>query len=186
MAALLRRNTASLANVQVVESSLEDFGVDSTYDLLISADAWHWVDPDRRWQLCLDHLGPRGVVAVFSHVVVPTRIEQRNALAAALQPAPRRGGHTEVPAPPEETPPGPEMAAHPALVDQVSRHYERQRTVSIPDFIAQLSTESVFRILPADERDRLFSNVGDHLRASGLEVPIMIHTRLHMARRGLA
>jgi SAM-dependent methyltransferase len=68
MAGVLRRRFAGDRLVTVTVSRFEDWtppvgGV----DLLASAQAWHWVDPERRTRLAADTLSPGGVLAIFGH-----------------------------------------------------------------------------------------------------------------------
>lgn len=183
MADLLRRNTASRPTVQVVETSFEGMLPGRRFDLLISADAWHWTDPDRRWQLAIERLRPGGAIAIFSNFVVLTTPEQRAALATALTPHPHRGGHLDAPdVPTADVWPGTEMAKHPMLRDVAARHYKRRRVLPVGDFVDQLSTESTFRILDEAQRNRLFETVRAGLAAVGLDVRVTVHTLLHLAR----
>lgn len=62
MAGVLRR---TVAGVTVVESPFEDWRPDRPYELLYSAQAWHWVDPGRRADLAWAALAPGGVFAPF-------------------------------------------------------------------------------------------------------------------------
>jgi SAM-dependent methyltransferase len=48
LAAVLRAK--QLANVTVVESRFEDFGA-GDFDIVLAAQAWHWIDPARRFAL---------------------------------------------------------------------------------------------------------------------------------------
>ena len=66
MAAVARRNCASYPSVEIVESDFEDWdpgGPDVR--ILYSAQAWHWIDPERRYQYARAALRPSGVLAAF-------------------------------------------------------------------------------------------------------------------------
>ncbi|MBL7259054.1 class I SAM-dependent methyltransferase [Paractinoplanes lichenicola] len=65
MAEVLRRN---LPGVEVVESAFEDWTPPRPYGLLVSGQAWHWVDPARRADLAFAALAPGGLFAPFWNV----------------------------------------------------------------------------------------------------------------------
>jgi SAM-dependent methyltransferase len=69
MAALARRATSGHP-VQVEERPFEDWdGEAGSFDLVVSAQAWHWIDPERGPALARRALRPRGVLAVWwNHV----------------------------------------------------------------------------------------------------------------------
>ena len=55
-------------NVTVHTTTLEAFAFEpGTFDALVSATAYHWVDPDRRWTLAASALKPGGVLALLTH-----------------------------------------------------------------------------------------------------------------------
>ena len=184
MAAVLIRRVAGHPHVRVVTSSLEDHAPSDRWDILLSAEAWHWVDPARRWQLALDHLTTGGVIALCWHYDRPARSEQRAAVADALQPTPELGGHQG--APPAEsladTWPATEMAAQPALTNLRQHGYHWSRTVSVADFVGQLSTQSSFRTLSEARRTQLLDRVAAGLSSVASDVSLEVETRLYLAR----
>jgi SAM-dependent methyltransferase len=71
MAALARRRLAAFADVTVETSTFEDWNDRGRrFDVLVSAAAWHWVDPAVGWSRAYDVLRPGGWMALFGHVVV--------------------------------------------------------------------------------------------------------------------
>jgi SAM-dependent methyltransferase len=68
MAALLARRFDGDDLVSVEVCRFEDWDPPAGgVDVLASAQAWHWVDPDRRTELAHRALAPGGVLAVFWH-----------------------------------------------------------------------------------------------------------------------
>jgi SAM-dependent methyltransferase len=68
MATVLRARMADHAGAEVVVSRFEDWQPPSGgVDLLYSAQAWHWVDSQRRWRLAAAALAPGGAMAIFGH-----------------------------------------------------------------------------------------------------------------------
>jgi SAM-dependent methyltransferase len=67
LAAIARRNLAGFDNVAVVVSAFEDWAPpDTPFDLVLSATAFHWLDPDTRMTRTADVLRPDGVAAIVS------------------------------------------------------------------------------------------------------------------------
>jgi SAM-dependent methyltransferase len=65
MAAMLHRNVPA---VPIVTTQFETWTPDRRYGLLYSAQAWHWIDPERRTELAYAALAPGGLVALFWNV----------------------------------------------------------------------------------------------------------------------
>jgi SAM-dependent methyltransferase len=71
MAALARRNLASLENVEVEISTFEEWDDRGRrFDALVSASAWHWVDPSVGWARAYRLLPSWGSVALLANIVV--------------------------------------------------------------------------------------------------------------------
>jgi SAM-dependent methyltransferase len=63
-----RQNLAGFPGVQIVVSAFESFqpSVGVTYDLVLAATAWHWVDPTLRYRRAWELLRPHGHLAFWS------------------------------------------------------------------------------------------------------------------------
>jgi SAM-dependent methyltransferase len=71
MAALARQRLGSLDNVQVENSSFEDWhDRGRRFDLLLAAASWHWVDPSVGWPKAHAVLHPGGWMALIGNIVV--------------------------------------------------------------------------------------------------------------------
>jgi SAM-dependent methyltransferase len=71
MAGLAARNCEAFPMVKVKVSSFEDWPLEpDAFDLLFSAQAWHWVDPAVRWQKAAAAL-VRGGTLGFSGIAPP-------------------------------------------------------------------------------------------------------------------
>src|SRR3954449_1125143 len=81
MAAELRRN---VPGVRVVGSTLEEWSPDRGYGLLYSAQAWHWVDEDRRNDLAAAALARGGTLALFWNKFLLEDTPLRAALTAVF------------------------------------------------------------------------------------------------------
>jgi hypothetical protein len=78
MAEVLRRN---VPGARVIVSPFEEWRPDRGYGLLVSAQAWHWVDPERRAELAWAALAPGGLFAPFWNVYLTTDPALHAALA---------------------------------------------------------------------------------------------------------
>jgi SAM-dependent methyltransferase len=71
MAALARQRLATFDNVDVEDSTFEEWNDGGRrFDVLVAASAWHWVDPSIGWPRAHDVLRAGGWMALLGHVVV--------------------------------------------------------------------------------------------------------------------
>ena len=68
MVAIARRNLAAFPRVAVVQGSFEDYAVSpGSFDLVMSATAFHWVDPHVRYRRAAEVLKPGGALGVIGN-----------------------------------------------------------------------------------------------------------------------
>lgn len=79
--------------------------------------------------------------------------------------------------------PKPEMEATPLLRDVESRTYEWRRSMSREEYLGLLDTQSAYRILPDEVRERFFDALGAALPE---QVTHDVVTILHLARSSRA
>lgn len=180
MAALLRdRATERGTEVSVVTAAFEDVPAHGDAALVVSAQAWHWVDPAVRWDRAADQLRPGGRLALFWNreqfaddalIAVNVAAHRRFAPATTVAAGSK----------PEAGPDAPDLITHPALTDPRRREYRSSRTLSSADFIALLNTTSECRILADDARNGLF---GELLRQLPAEIELACTTDLYTAVR---
>ena len=65
--AVARERLEGFPNVSFVEQAFEEWESDEEFDLVISATAFHWVDPKVRYLRASEVLGAKGCLAVFSN-----------------------------------------------------------------------------------------------------------------------
>ena len=179
MAAVLRERVPS---AQVTVGSFEQAPVDSAYDLLVSAQAWHWIDPLVRWTRAAEVLRPGGSLALFWNHDHPADPE----VAARLQAAHDRWTpdiRIDDPLPEGDAAdqwPGPHLAQLSAFTDLESRRYSWQRVLSGQDYVELLSTMSKYRVQSEATRSALLA---DLLDVAGDQVVVSMDTVLYLARR---
>jgi SAM-dependent methyltransferase len=182
MAALLRERCAGRPAVTVTVGGFEQQPADTGYDLLVSAQAWHWVDPHVRWFRAASCLRPGGALGLFWNHDHPASPEVRRGLQAAHDrwtpgivvddPLPEGDVQDEWP--------GPHLAKLASFTDLESRRYRWRRVLSGPEYVELLSTMSAYSIRSAEARAGLFDEV---LTIVGAEVAVSMDTVLFLARR---
>ena len=65
--AVAKEKLKAFPNVSFVEKAFEAWKPEGTFDLIISATAFHWVDPKVRYLKASEVLKPKGSLAVFSN-----------------------------------------------------------------------------------------------------------------------
>ncbi|SNT64364.1 Methyltransferase domain-containing protein [Asanoa hainanensis] len=160
MAAIARRNLAQFPNVTVVASAFEDWQPsDETFDAVLSATAFHWLDPDVRMIKAADLLRPGGALGIVSthHVAGGT-----NAFFADAQRCYERFDPT--------TPPGMQLTADDESPEETAefersarfgpvtfRRYEWQHTCAANEYLNLLMTYSGHRAMAPQARSNLFA-----------------------------
>ena len=165
MIALARANLADYPAVTFTCTDFERFRAPpARYDLLLSATAFHWIDPDIRFRKARDLLKPGGTLALFWHRPVQTAASRD--FIAAVQAIYRRFA-------PEltdgyEVPPAPDVVrteyeelipASGYFADlQIRKHY-----VATPyrarEYVDLLATFSDHQKLDASNRQRLLAAI---------------------------
>jgi SAM-dependent methyltransferase len=189
MAAVLRR---AVPGVRVVETTFEDWRPDREYGLVISAQAWHWVDPARRAALAFEALAPGGLLAPFWNVLLVTDRETHAALAAVDA---RHGlvedgsGHLlyagDVPAEPRPfLVEWPELASTAELfTDLRTLRYRSNRTFTSAEYRAYLLSHSLYRMLDDERREAAVTDAVAVTEARGGRIDFTVVTDVVTARR---
>jgi SAM-dependent methyltransferase len=183
MAAVLARHVAHLPNVDIIQSTFEDYRPDESFGLLYSTDAWHWTEPALRWSLADQALAAGGALALCWN---NGRIDDpalRQAMLDVLAEITPTIVVEDAPAEPARMLtewPGNELAGRPEFEDLVVRIYPSRRTLSGADYLTQMSTRSQLRMLPEPIRSRLLAALTDVFDDV---VPLAIETGLYLARR---
>ncbi len=188
MAAVARRNCAPYPKVEIVESDFEHWDPSgATFGLLYSAQAWHWIDHERRFEYARAALCPSGLLAAFwnrpawgsSPVRDALREVYRN-VAPELEPvgplhpanvSPFRGEDWDA-----------ELAAVAGFDQPEVRSYEWSIDYSGEEFARLLATLSEIRLLEQRERDALLAGVEQAIAGHGGTLTMPMRTKLCLAR----
>ncbi|TYB50409.1 methyltransferase domain-containing protein [Nonomuraea sp. PA05] len=171
---------ANCPDVRVKIGIFEDYTPDRPFALLYSAQAWHWVDPERRWDLAHAALAPSGALALFwNHYLVTDP-----ALRAALAEVDHRHGlsssslHQDTPVRNEES--RHLLAGDPRFTDLDERSYSWTEWYDAARYLDLVRTISAYRILPAERREPMLAELASVL---GDGVDMTFVTELTLARR---
>jgi SAM-dependent methyltransferase len=158
MAAVVRRRLAGLPNVEVVTSSFEDWPLpEEPFDLVISATAWHWIEPDVRVRKSAQALRPGGSLAVISthHVAGGTEDFFVDSQECYERWDPETELGHRLPAPDSVPPGAPDIDAQGGLGAAEVRRYEWELPYRTEEYIALLLTFSGHRAMESGAREAL-------------------------------
>ncbi|WP_238150820.1 class I SAM-dependent methyltransferase [Kribbella sindirgiensis] len=171
------------ADVTTVQSAFEDLPLDRSYDLVYSAAALHWTNPDGRWERMAALVRPGGVFTSFGVPIQLADPALKEAVRAARTPYLVDDGVPSPDGTPEDRPmqwPGTELQQTEWFTDVQQAVIERRLTMSAHNYIGQLSTVSAYLMLPPADRDEVFRRTLETLPET-VEVDAQIH--IHLARR---
>jgi SAM-dependent methyltransferase len=187
MAAVARRNLERFARVEVVTAAFEDWPLPAEpFDLVVSATAFHWIDPAVRVAKSAAALRPGGALATVAthHVAGGSTAFFAEAQACyerfdpSTPPGVRLRPAAEVPFDdPEQDAPGP-------FGPPVFRRYERDLAYSTEEYLDVLRTYSGHRALGPGVREEMLACLGGLIdgRHGGRVVKRYL-TELRVARR---
>ena len=185
LAAIAREKLSDFQRVAVVEETFEAWnGEPAAFDLVFSAQAFHWLDPETRFQKVATVLKPHASLAVFGHARtadhsavgralddVYTRLAPGIDLATAMQWYARAG-------------PIPQLFADSGLFEVVqSRHYPWSSRFRTEDYLNLLRTHSGHNVLPEPQKSELLDAIAREIARFGGEIEVAYETHLHIAQR---
>lgn len=181
MAAVARRRGVAVLAAPFEMCSLPE----EPFDVVVSAQAWHWIDQDVGPGRAAEALRPGGRLALISNGY--ERGEVRDELTAVYERhAPELLEKTFVLGRPAAT----LGAAHAGPIracgcfgDAEERSFLWERTYTRDEWLDQLPTHSDHRMLPADVLARLLADIGDVIDANGGTLTIGHTTELLVAVR---
>ncbi|MEU3353256.1 class I SAM-dependent methyltransferase [Streptomyces sp. NPDC037389] len=190
MAAVLARHCAGMPHVTVETTDFESRRPSGRrFGLLLSGQAWHWVDPEVRWRRAQELLLPGGAIALFWNDWLVADEALRHELRAVhhrhLHGLPP---HSIVDVQPRESVMVPnswvweELQAQEGFTDPEHRLYLSRHTRTTAGIIDLLSSLSSYLILTEETRRALFSDVSRTIDAHGGGLELDTRTGLFLAR----
>ena len=190
MAAVARRNCSAYPDVEIEQCDFEHWDPGGRrFPLVVSAQAWHWVQPAAGFANARNALLERGILAAFWNRVAWDRTDLREALLVAYrQAAPELAADGHMLHPANLCPDGNadwegDVAAVDGLADAEIRHYEWSLNYAAADYVGLLATLSEIRLMEEARRTALLDAVFAAIDAHGEPLMLPMRTRLCLARR---
>jgi SAM-dependent methyltransferase len=172
MAALARQRLAAFGNVEVENSTFEDWDDGGRrFDVLVAASAWHWVDPSIGWRRAHDVLHPGGWMALLGNVVVrrpdePVVYAETADLHERFSPGNPGWGHPPLEDEVRMTDEGWGLVQDPGSLfgPTIVRWYPAVQWFDGDGFADLLRSTSLYRKLDRDVRDPLLDAIAERIR----------------------
>jgi len=187
MVELAERNLSSYPNVTLQCVSFEDLDKSAgDFDLMISASAFHWIDPKTGYQLVANRLARSGAMAIFTHYHPPPYEGFFDAVQDVYQrvvpewPAPREGAPIETTISKHNDAIYRSGAFGPVTV----KTYPWSRDLTTAQYLKLLNAFSEHRLLEPSRRADLFDGVANLIdKAYGGIVSRPYMTTLYFAHK---
>jgi SAM-dependent methyltransferase len=187
LAEVARRNLARFPDVQVVNEAFEAWNPpEEMFDAVVSATAFHWLDPANRVPKCVDVLRPGGSLAIVitHHVARDEDAFFRDAQACYERWDPAFAGDERPPRPADVAVDTTEIESSGRFEPPEVRRYEWVEEYSTTEFLELHSTYSANLVLVDEHRrglDRCLADLIDSRFDGRIEKPYL--NELQVARR---
>lgn len=190
MAAVARQTCRDRPEVSIVVSSFEQWQIPSRarFDLVFSAQAWHWVDASIGYAKAREALRPRGVLALFWNRPTWEDSELRSKLDQIYsRHAPEL--HAKAPGYPGlrardlDQEQAQQIRGSALFDDPDIRVYRWSLPYGSYAYVRLLTTQSDHRMLPAPVRQSLLDAVRDAINRQGGQFTVNYTTTLFLTRR---
>lgn len=187
LAAVAERKLARFPKVEVVVADFEDWPLPrEPFDLVVSATAWHWLDPAVGYQKAAEVLHPDGALAIFGykHIAGGDREFFEQVQECYLRFMSDANPEERLQEPQEYEPDVSQLQASGLFEKPQTRTYVTEETYSRNRYLEVLSTYSGHRALSEKARQGLFDCIGSLIdRSFGGEVRKAYLNYLIVARR---
>lgn len=189
MAALARETCRAYPLVEVRELDFESYRPDASAALLVAAQSWHWVDPQRRYELAACALADGGSLAALWTLPCWERVELREGLRECYgRLAPdmvadfpmHPGSRSERLAGDWSA----EISHSAGFADARVGEHHWSCLYSARDYAALLATHQDHILLDDERREQLLEGVHSVIEAAGGELVMSWRTVVCLARRG--
>lgn len=191
LASIARENLAEFSRVDVVCETFESWPCEpAAFDLVFSAQAFHWLAPELRFARSVEALRPGGSLAVIGNAVVVDRSPHGDAggrLRKTLDDAYARFAPS-INGPPvtawyAEGGPVPELFSNSGCFESVvARRYPWSHHYDTSDYLGLMETHSDHRLLPAEQRQQLHAAIARALEDSGGGIEVFYEANLYIAK----
>jgi SAM-dependent methyltransferase len=185
LAAIARENLRDYAKTEIVCETFEDWRIDpDLFDLVVSAQAIHWVRPELRFNKTADALLTGGSFAILGNSNVYDQCSLRSELDSIYE----RDAPTLLGPPPtawySESGPLRRMFAESRLFEPVvHRQFDWCKTYTTEEYLGLLQTHSNHQMLPPAQLDQLLASIARLIMSSGDRIELSYETHLYLAKR---
>lgn len=185
MARTARDKLVGFPGVRVLESTFEDWPVEGrAFDLVVSAQAFHWVAAEVRFAKASAALGSVGALAVIGNAVVLGRSSLREPIDALYaRHAPSLVGPPATRWYAEEGPVPELFAASQCFGPVTRRRYPWSQSYSSSEYCDLLRTHSDHRLLAKEQLESLIAALSKMVDAHGGRVEVAYDSFLYLAPR---
>lgn len=185
LVALLWQKLAAYPSATILETTFEAWeGRPGLFDLVYSAQAFHWLDPAERYAKSARQLRPGGTLALIGRNFQILDSEIAGALDRIYaEHAPSATPTSKTLWYAEDGPIPDEIAASGEFEPTRIRTYPERKRYSAEDYRAVLESFSDHQRLAAETRARLLDAVGEAIARSGGEIEVALDATLFLARR---
>lgn len=184
MARVAHKRLARFANVEVVSVSFEQWPLQpASFALVMSAQAFHWVSPDVRFQKAAAALRPGGHLAIFGATLVRETTTLRLALdrayntyAPEMASSPTSSRWYSASSPTEAL-----FAACGSFGAVTRRHYHWSQEYRTAEYLNLMRTQSDHRLLPEKQRETLLAELGNIIESHGGSITTRYEAHLFVA-----
>jgi SAM-dependent methyltransferase len=184
MARVARERLARFTNVEVVTDSFEHWSLQpESFALVMSAQAFHWVAPEIRFQKAAAALHPGGHLAIFGATPLREATALRRALdraytayAPAMASSPTSAQWYSASSATESF-----FAASGSFGAVTKRSYHWSRVYKTADYLDLMRTQSDHRLLPETQRETLLAEIGKIIEACGGSITTRYEAHLFVA-----
>jgi SAM-dependent methyltransferase len=188
MAALAQRNCTEYSSVRVIHSDFEHYRPSQPVDAVVSAQAWHWVDPQLRYVRAREALVPGGTLAAIWTLPEWDAVELRDQLRDIYRHT-VPDLHPGFPMHPASLPDDlagvwhAEIAATDGLLDANQRAHQWSCHYSAADYTQLVSTHQDHILLDSQASQRLLAALAAAIERAGGTIHMRWVTRVCLARR---
>jgi len=185
LAAIARENLRDFPKIEIVEETFEDWTIGpDLFDLVVSAQAIHWIQPDLRFTKTADALVSGGSFAILGNSNVYDRCSLRKELNAIYeQEAPSLLGPPPTAWYGDSGPITSMFAESGRFEPAIHRRYDWTRTYTEIEYLGLLQTHSNHQMLPSAQLDRLLASIGELIRSTANRIELSYETHLYLATR---
>ncbi len=185
LAAIARENLRAYPGIEIAVETFEDWPIDpNRFDLVVSAQAIHWVRPGLRFSKTADALVSGGSLAILGNSNVYDRCSLRGALDSIYaQDAPTLLGPPPTVWYSDSGPLRSMFADSEVFEDATHRRYDWERTYTAKEYLGLLQTHSNHQMLPSAQLERLLTSIAELIRSSGDRIELFYETHLYQGKR---